>query len=175
MLKKIEGLHTDKFPFENLRLIADLLYFDGPLLSYFKDSHSQHYLYYWCDSDGLYNRWLIFRTAPQTVSHFLTQQLTLYELILTADPNHTYVIDMDDQLQSINIVKTQPSYLPEDYLPETDTYYDASLSVFHDVQAVRDLIVLMQQDVYEAKAKLKMYEQAARKHPEAFREMFATP
>jgi hypothetical protein len=62
-----------------------------------------------------------------------------------------------------------------DYLPEVDTYYDASLSVFHDEQAARDLIVLMQQDVQETKTKLRMYEQAATRNPEAFRELLSTP
>jgi hypothetical protein len=85
-----------------------------------------------------------------------------------------YLADLDDQLQYVNIVKIRPPDLPVDYLPEMDTLYDASLSVFHDEQAARDLIVLMQQDVQETKTKLKMYEQAATRNPEAFHEVFST-
>jgi hypothetical protein len=174
MLRKIEGLSTDEFPFTNLRLVADLIYFDGPLLSYFKDNSGQHFLYYWCDADNLYNRWLVFRSTQQALSHFLTQQLTLHGLVLASDPDQMYLADLDDQLQYVNIVKIRPPDLPVDYLPEMDTLYDASLSVFHDEQAARDLIVLMQQDVQETKTKLKMYEQAATRNPEAFHEVFST-
>ena len=34
--------------------IADLIYFDGPLLSLFENSHGDLYLYYWCD----HGKWL---------------------------------------------------------------------------------------------------------------------
>jgi hypothetical protein len=47
--------------------------------------------------------------------------------------------------------------------------------VFHDEQAARDLIVLMRQDMQEAKTKLRMYGQAATRNPEAFRELLSTP
>jgi hypothetical protein len=124
----------------------------------------------------LYNRWLVFRATQQALSHFLTQQLTLYGLVLASDPDQMHLVDMDNELQYVSIVKIRPTSLPVDYLPEVDTtYYDASLSVFHGEHAARDLIVLMQQDVQEAKTKLKMYELAATRNPEAFRELFSIP
>lgn len=175
MLSVVDGLIIDKFPYENLRLVADLLYFDGPLLSYFKDNNNQHYLHYWCDTDESYNRWLVCKIPQRALSHFLTRQLTLPELIFASEPDSIYLVDMDEQLRYAHIVKTQLAKLPEDYLPNDDTYYDASLSVFYDAQAVREVIVLLQQDVQETKTKLELYEQAANRHPEAFREMLATP
>jgi hypothetical protein len=175
MLRKIEGSSPDEFPFTNLRLVADLIYFDGSLLSYFKDSGGQHYLYYWCDADDMYNRWLVFRSTQQTLSRFLSKKLSLHDLVLASDPTQMYLVDIDDHLQYAHILKVHLAILPADYLPEVDTYYDASLSVFHDEQAARDLIVLMQQDVQETKTKLRMYEQAATRNPEAFRELFSTP
>lgn len=175
MLRVVDGLNIDKFPYENLRLIADLLYFDGPLLSYFKDNANQHYLYYWCDTDESYNRWLVCKIPQRPLSHFLTRQLTLRALIFASEPDNIYLVDMDEQLRYAHIVKTQLGKLPEDYLPDHDTYYDASLSVFYDAQAVREIIVLLQQDVEETKTKLDLYEQAANRHPEAFREMLAIP
>lgn len=175
MLKKVEGVPIDKLPFERVRLVADLIYHDGPLLSYFRDNQGHHYLYYWCDADDLYNRWFVFRISQEPLRHFLTQQLTLHELILEADPEHLYLVDLDNQLHPDNIVRVQLSNLPQDYLPATDTGYDASLSIFHDEQAVRDLIVLMQRDVQAVKTKLKLYEEVAVRNPDLFRDLIPTP
>jgi hypothetical protein len=174
MLEKTEGATIDKLPFEKLRLVADLIYFDGPLLSYFRDHQGQHVFYYWCDTDDTYNRWLVFRISQEPLRHFLTQQLTLNELILEADPDHLYLVDLDTQLQPNYTVRVQLSDLPQDYLPDADTHYDASLSVFHDEEAARDLIVLIQRDMQAVKTKLKLYEEVAVRNPDLFRELIPT-
>jgi hypothetical protein len=174
MLPSIIGTPVDKLPFQNLRLIADLLYFDGPLLSYFKDNAGQHYLYYWCDTNGIVNRWLVFRTTASKLNEFLTRQITLRELILSVEPNLSYLMDLDDRVNPVQVLKVRPSFLPEDYLPDFDTEYDASLTVFHDENAARGLIVLMQQEVQAISLKLRRYEQVAAQNPEAFRELLST-
>jgi hypothetical protein len=175
MLEKVEGITIDKLPFEKLRLVADLIYYDGPLLSSFRDNQGHHYLYYCCDADDSVNRWLVFRISQESLRQFLTRQLTLHELILKADPDHLYLIDLGNQLHPDNIVRVQLSDLPQDYLPDIDTGYDASLSIFHDEQAVRDLIVLMQRDVQAVKTKLKLYEEVAVQNPDLFRDLIPTP
>lgn len=175
MLPKVSGAPVEKLPFDHLHLIADLIYFEGPLLSYFTDNQGQHYLYYWCDVDEVYNRWLIFRATTRMLNQFLTRQVTLRELILAADPNLMFIVDRDIHLHPKAVVKIHPSTLPEQYLPETDSYYDASLSLFHAEQAARDLIVLMQQEAQVTQTKLRRFEQAVTRNPEMFRDALSVP
>ena len=158
MSQKIRGHIIDKLPFNHLRPIADLIYFEGPLLSYLRDNGAQHYLYYWCDVDDQYNRWLIFRVEEQLLRKFLTQQITLRMVILSTD-TPTYLVDMDDESRYDSIIQINSADLPPDYLPEIDTYYDASLSIFHDEQAARDLMVLMQRSLHEVQTKLQRNEE----------------
>lgn len=159
MLKEIKGEAVTTFPFGNLRLIADLLYFDGPLLSYFKDQADQGYLYYWCDVDEQHNRWLLLPVTKPALRQFLTQQLSLHSLLLTAPPAMMYLVDLDQALHPQGMLRVNVADLPPDYLPEPETYYDASLSVFHDEAAARELLVLMQHSLQEVQTKLKLIEQ----------------
>ena len=139
MLKKVKGRSVATFPIAHLRLIADLLYFDGPLLAYLKDEAEQEYLYYWCDTDEQQNRWLLLPVTKPALQKFLTQQLSLHSLILAAPPQATYLVDINQALQPQSVLRVNVADLPADYLPEPETYYDASLSVFHDEEAAREL------------------------------------
>lgn len=127
-LKKVEqliGFKLNKFPLE-LRKIVDLEYFDGPLLSLFENEYGDSYLYSWCDVDNLYNRWLVFRVARQTLKLYIDGQVSLHELIVNPVDGFLYSLDIDNALQVENSYLILPENLPAIYLPETDSYYEES-------------------------------------------------
>lgn len=114
----VEGINIPKFPLEDLTWIEDLIYLDGPLLSHFKSKSGNDYLYYWCDVDENYNRWLVFEV--KNLNHYLAGRVSLHELITSADI--LFVVDIDDDLQYQNIRLVESESLPENYLPEIDSY-----------------------------------------------------
>jgi len=123
----------------------------------------------------MYNRWLVFKTTERTLREFLTQQLTLRDLILACNHEPMYLVDINDELQYAHIVQApRSSDLPADYIPETDTYYDASLSVFHDEQATRELMIMVQRALQDVQAKLRMVEQVVAKSPEEIHAALST-
>ncbi len=69
-MEKIEGLKLDKFPIK-LNFLIDLFYFEGALLSLFKNDNDDNYLYYWFDVDENYNRWLIFRLSKSDLKSYI--------------------------------------------------------------------------------------------------------
>lgn len=83
-----------------LRDVADLIYYDGPLLSLCEDTrpcptnphetHSVPVLIFWCDVDDEVNRWMIVRTTWPLVVAYLTRSATLLDVFrasIATDPS----------------------------------------------------------------------------------------
>ena len=121
-MKKIEGYNID-YDFSNFRKIADLIYFDGPFLSHYVSSKGDDYLFYWVDRDEQDNRWLVLRVSLASLQKYIGKELTLRELIENPNDGYLYVVDIDDSIAYHDIKLVQPSALPDDYLPESDSYY----------------------------------------------------
>lgn len=125
-MQEINGYKIPQFPISGLRKISDLIYFDGPLLSHFVSENGDNFLFYWVDVDDLYNRWVIFRTTISDINDYINKKFSL--LTLLNKSLNVYVVDIDDSLTYRNIWLTLVSYLPIDYKPEDDSYYDAEIS-----------------------------------------------
>ncbi|MGL5058555.1 MAG: DUF6575 domain-containing protein [Microcoleus sp.] len=124
-MEPLIGFKLNKFPL-NLKRIADLEYFDGPLLSLFENEYGDSYLYSWCDADNLYNRWLVFRIVRSTLKLYIECNISLHELIVNPADGFIYSLDIDNTLQVKNTYLLLPENLPTIYLPETDSYYELS-------------------------------------------------
>lgn len=123
-MEPVKGIKLNTFLLKKLRRIADLIYFDGPLLSHFKNEDGDSYLYYWCDVDENYNRWLIFRVAEEELKQYLLGKISLREIILDPVDGFVYSADIDNDLQYHNVYIIQPADLPETYFPEIDSFYE---------------------------------------------------
>ena len=171
MLPTIDGSRVPDLPIKkSRRLIADLIYFDGALLSYYRDSGRGHYLYYWCDADESHNRWLVIPVQEYTLRSFLARQITLLQMLLSAERTDAYLLDIDGNGNSVHILRVKLADLPGDYLPAEETWYDASLSIFADHLAARELMAMMQDSLQEAQSKLKQIEQIVARSTEAIQQ-----
>ncbi|MEN8219957.1 MAG: DUF6575 domain-containing protein [Pseudomonadota bacterium] len=133
-MQEIVGYPLDNFSI-NLRDIVDLIYFDGPLLTLFENEYGDSYLYYWCDVNEQCNRWLVFRVTRKTLRFYVTQKLSLRELIANPVDGFLYSIELDDELQCQQCCLIQPQNLPQKYLPAVDSYYDFSKLDPEDTEA----------------------------------------
>jgi hypothetical protein len=122
-MKKIEGYNID-YDFSGFRKIADLVYFDGPFLSHYVSGKGDDYLFYWVDCDEQDNRWLVLRVSLSSLQKYIGKEQTLRELIEHPNDGYLYVVDIDNSLVYHDIKLVQPSVLPDDYLPEVDSYYE---------------------------------------------------
>jgi len=121
-MRRIEGFNID-YDFSAFRKIADLIYFEGPLLSHYVSSKGEDYLFYWVDRDDCDNRWLVMRVSLANLQKYIGKEMTLRELIATPNDGYLYTVDVDNNVRYHNVKLVQPSALPDDYLPETDSYY----------------------------------------------------
>lgn len=121
-MKRIKGFDI-QFDFSNFKKIADLIYFDGPLLSHYVSSKGDDYLFYWVDRDSLDNRWLVLRVSLASLQRYMAKELSLRELIENPNDGYLYCVDVDDTICYHDVVLVQPADLPDEYLPESDSYY----------------------------------------------------
>lgn len=126
VMEQVNGVKLSVFPLHELNKVADLIYFDGPLLSWFKDDSDHDFLYYWVDSDGEYNRWLVFRTLNEKIEKYIKHKTTLFDLLIDPADGFIYSVDIvgSNELIYENIHIVTPEILPWTYLPSIDSYYD---------------------------------------------------
>ena len=121
-MKKTKGFDI-QFDFSNFKKIADLIYFEGPLLSHYVSSKGDDYLFYWVDRDESDNRWLVLRVSLASLQKYMAGEVSLLQLISSPNDGYLYQVDVDDAVCYHNVKLVQPADLPEDYLPAADSYY----------------------------------------------------
>lgn len=120
---QINGLNVF-LDIQSFQKISDLIFFEGPLLSHYMSERGDNYLFYWVDSDVYFNRWLIIRTSLETIQLYLEKKIPLYDLIAKPNDGFLYIVDIDDNIEYHNLKLITPDVLPEDYLPELDSFYE---------------------------------------------------
>ena len=121
-MKKTKGFDI-QFDFSNFKKIADLIYFEGPLLSHYISGKGDDYLFYWVDRDSHDNRWLVLRVSLASLQRYIAGELSLRELIENPNDGYLYQVDVDDAINYHDVVLVQPCDLPAEYLPAADSYY----------------------------------------------------
>jgi len=121
-MQPVKGLKIESFPVKGLFKIDDLIYFDGPLLSFYTNDDCDNYLYYWVDVDDRCNRWVVFPVELAELNDYLNEKMTLYSLINSSLTGYT--LDLNDNLEAQKVFLIQISDLPYDYLPEINSIYN---------------------------------------------------
>lgn len=121
-MQPVKGLKIESFPVKGLYKIDDLIYFDGPLLSFYTNDGGDNYLYYWVDVDDFCNRWVVFPVDLAELNDYLNEKCTLYSLITSSLTG--YLLDLDDNLDTQDVLLIQISDLPDDYIPEINSIYN---------------------------------------------------
>lgn len=119
---RVEGERIEALGFET-QWLGNLLEFEGPLITLQEDlaEKGAQYLYKWVDADLHGNRWAVIPLAPGILDRFLFGEITLRELSFA--PAEVYLIDLDESLQAVQVLRLRPGALPNDYLPEEDSYF----------------------------------------------------
>jgi hypothetical protein len=126
-MEPIIGIFLAQFPYENLSKVEDLMYYDGPILSHYKNySNNKNYLFYWVDYDSDFNRWLVWELTELDLYDYLYKNYTLLDLI--KDASLHLLLDVDDESEYKNIhLLTNFYQIPEKYVKGADVYYSFSM------------------------------------------------
>lgn len=96
-MKTIKGIEIKNSNFEKFKKVADLIYFDGPLLSHYVTDNGDNYFFYWLDQDDTDNRWLFARIDYDITQKFFKKELTLHKVLSSPLDNIVYTVDIDNE------------------------------------------------------------------------------
>jgi hypothetical protein len=117
-LLNISGRSMDARSLPKFTWNADLIYFDGPMLSLFKQDDGQDVLFAWLDCDERKNRWCIVPIQRESLRMYLSQEITLRSVFLEAPNTLVFHTGKDAKRRNFLLLNS----LPEDYLPASDSY-----------------------------------------------------
>lgn len=115
----------------NPQWVEDLVYFEGPLLSYVKENSQQDYFYLWVDSDSFQNRWLAIPVSRDQIRHYKNKNLTLQQIILSNES--VYFVDIGSDFKTTRSFSIKSSDLEDSVMPAHDSYFDSDLSPTGDM------------------------------------------
>jgi hypothetical protein len=122
-----DGLSMNGLPVA-LEHVRDIDSFEGPLLSEFKSSNGEPYLYYWCDRSKTHNRWLVVRTTKREILRYEVGETPLRTLIHDCPDRFVYVCDRDRKGTLDRTVLAPVDKLPSDYFPTDASYAYGTVS-----------------------------------------------
>jgi hypothetical protein len=105
-------------PLTAARWVRDLVSFDGPLLTEFRNQAGEPFLFSWCDRDDAANRWLAFRVQERDMIRFTMRSIGLRYLMENTVDGLLYVVDIDAEFRHHGCSVIAPTSLPEDYRAE---------------------------------------------------------
>jgi len=124
----IDGFNIKKLPFE-LEKVGDLLYFEGPLMSVYRDYEDAPYIFDWVDSDDTFNRWLVYRIDNELLSDYVYGKATHFQLINNSFNNVIFVVDKNTNGIISDCTVCTVNVLPYDYLPQSDLKFESEDSL----------------------------------------------
>ena len=129
---------------EHFTEIGDLLYFEGALMTLFKNNNNNHlYLFDWAEGDEKYNRWLVYDVKSIDILSYINCELTHLNLIKKS--KDIYSVDIDAEFNFNNSYKIEFSSIPQSYLPAEHCIFDLiDCPDFKKIQAFLDKILVLQ-------------------------------
>lgn len=101
--------------------IDDLLYYDGPLVSWFKRG-KQNFIYSWCDNSDRANRWMVFEITDENINNLNNGKIDLLTAIKENPQKQVLILDLDDCSFPHKAVYLKLEDIPENYLPKTGSF-----------------------------------------------------
>jgi hypothetical protein len=121
-MRDLVGYKLDTLPFDGLQRISNVIEFEGPLLSHYRDSFNKNYLFYWVEADENHNRWLVWEIDIDSFYLYLAQEISLRNLFPNSSDN-IFIVDINAKAVYERVLMTYAATTPEEYFPEIDSFF----------------------------------------------------
>jgi hypothetical protein len=135
-MPEVKGTPLEKGEKLNFIWNADLVNFDGPLVSLFKKGDDD-FLFIWVDCDSWRNRWVALPLERDDLQDYLTQKTSLFKIFNKADL--VLVFESTKSAQKRNYRFIAPHLLPQSYLPDSDSFLFPSVATESAMKLAADL------------------------------------
>lgn len=117
---KIDGVEINGRSLPKFFWNADLVYFDGPLVSLYRHEFGLDVMVFWVDSDKVNNRWASIEVSRDNLRGYLNGKTSLKTLILQSESVYFYQTGSRGRRSKITKISTLS--FPREYLPDDDSY-----------------------------------------------------
>jgi hypothetical protein len=100
------------------------------LVSLFQSKTGENYIFTWVDREERLDRWLVFQVTNDQLERYLRSQDPLKHPLMHPKPGYLFAVDMQTEWRPLGAVVLAPSQLPNDYIPEEDSFYQGTLNCF---------------------------------------------
>ncbi len=149
-MEKLIGYSRKDFPYKDLTKVSDLLFYEGPILSHFRDNDGNNYLFHWVDYDSQFNRWIVFKITEEQLYNYLRSVTNLRDVLMEQSREFVTVVDIDKNLSYKNISLIELKDLNKTYIPDANSYFtlqpEAVYSDFLSKFEVNDYVYHLRQD-----------------------------
>lgn len=125
VLPALQGTFLSKNEKLNFIWNADLVFYDGPLVSLFKKDDDD-FIFFWVDADSRHNRWVVTPVGRADLAQYLKAALSLKSIIDKADL--LLVFEATKKAQRKNLRTIAPSDLLLEYMPDKDSFLYESIA-----------------------------------------------
>lgn len=119
-LLEVNGVRLDGRRVPDYFWNADLIDFDGPLLSLYKSEDGQDVLFSWLDCDAKHHLWCVIPVGRDHLWKYLTQMIPLLDVFKAA--SKLLLFKTTAKSRRTGYVACHWKSLPSDYLPSEDSY-----------------------------------------------------
>lgn len=106
-----------KVTLSKMTWITDLMWYDGPLISWLEDEEKNQYIFHWVDCDDIVERWLVTQLPKGIIDQIFKNEITFrnaYKL------GKHFLCDKHNRSEIY--WKVDLTEIPEDYFPAHDIY-----------------------------------------------------
>ena len=122
-LRSIQGVEIPHLPFE-LDWVGDLLFFNWPLISVYKDSGRNIYIKSWLEESDNEVRYVFFKIDPHLLLSYIDGDTPFVDVLLNPIDGLYFITDINSSDQSQKSVVLSGSSLHVDYIPKIKAYFD---------------------------------------------------
>lgn len=116
---------------------ADLVAFDGPLISLYKRESGRDALFVWLDCDDRKHRWCVAEVERELLRDYLTREASLLDVL--KDAPVFYVFHTSAGARKSRIIASRFSNLPPEYFPDPDSYLEPEIATAEAVQLIAEM------------------------------------
>lgn len=103
--------------------LFDIEWFDGPMMSLFTNKKGELFIYSWVEANSEYHTWLVFQTSHSHLSLYIQQVISEKALILLAQHEIWYLVDINPSIEFSNMKKVSAEVLRQTVLPKSSTFF----------------------------------------------------
>ncbi|KPY97712.1 hypothetical protein [Pseudomonas syringae] len=126
-LPKLDGVSLDPKFFSKHIWNADLVYFEGPLLSLYRDEQGADLLYAWLDCTDKSNRWCVIPISRKMLRDYLETQITLRDVFIESSWIAIFHTGSSAKRRN-SATLTCWNKLPQEYHPDEDSFLSPDIA-----------------------------------------------